>query len=485
MYEDPFYKDYFGQTVLSPVGLGVVLACGLALLLLPRRYALWPFAFVACLVPPAQRVTIYTLNFDLLRIMVLFGTVRILSRREWQGLKWVALDYLVVAWAAYAVTACLLLFGAGDAFKTKLGMMYDALGMYFVVRLLLRNWSDLASLVRCFALLSIPIACAFIIEDRTGRNLFAFLGGVPETTVIRDGRLRCQGAFAHPILAGCFWISLLPLIAAEWWHRAIARFQVIVASAAAVLIMVLCASSTPVLGLVFASAGAILFPLRRWMRAIRWGLLFLTIALHLSMKKPVWYLLARLTIVGGSTSYHRYAVIDAAISHANEWWALGTTMGTAHWGFGMEDCTNMYVVWGLHGGIGLLALFVAMISIGFRDVGRIVKKMESDRGILVMAWALGLSFLVHVASFMGVTYFGQINFLWYADLAIIASLGSYCAALPALPQRSRARGLHQSSGYRTRCHRRFSNATAHSSPASIIALVDSRDVRCAQSERRY
>ena len=42
----------------------------------------------------------------------------------------------------------------------------------------------------------------------------AAMGGVPEITVVREGRLRCQGAFAHPILAGCFWAEQLPLIAA-------------------------------------------------------------------------------------------------------------------------------------------------------------------------------------------------------------------------------------------------------------------------------
>jgi hypothetical protein len=438
LQESPFAKDYFGQTVLNPLGLAVVLISGLAVLLLPRRFALWPFALVACFVAPAQRVVVFSLNFDLLRIMILVGTVRVLARREWNMFKWTTMDHMVLAWSAYAIIATLFVFGSADALKYKLGMMYDVIGMYFVTRLVVRDWSDLTSLVRCFALLSIPVLLAFLVENQTGRNLFAAFGGVPEITVVRDERLRCQGAFAHPILAGVFWISLLPLFVVEWWHRGLRRPLIVAASFCAVLIMVLCASSTPVLGLVFATGGAILFPLRLSMRWIRWGLLLLTVGLHLSMQKPVWHLLARLTIVGGSTSYHRYAVIDEAIKHVNEWCLIGSSIGTAHWGYGMEDCTNMYVVWGVHGGLGLVALFIALITIGFRDVGRMVKDWSRDRGTVVLVWGLGLSFLVHVVSFMGVTYFGQINMLWHIDLATIASLSTLPLAVPCSMEVSKA-----------------------------------------------
>ena len=62
---------------------------------------------------------------------------------------------------------------------------------------------------------AIPTAIIFLNEARTGRNLFAAFGGVPSLTDMREGKLRCSGAFGNSILAGCFWASLIPLMAAR------------------------------------------------------------------------------------------------------------------------------------------------------------------------------------------------------------------------------------------------------------------------------
>jgi len=418
-----FYREYYGQTTLHPLGLIVVLVCGIAVLALPRRYAMWPFVVVACFVAPAQRIVIFSLNFTLLRVMVVFGTLRVLAKGEGDSFKWTRMDSLVLMWSAYAFITDMVVHMSVESMKYELGIIYDFVGMYFVFRILVRDWDNLSMLVRSFAVISVPIAAAFLIENRTGRNLFAFLGGVPEITMVREGRLRCQGAFAHPILAGCFWASVLPLILAEWWHGGIRRQLVVVGGASALIIVVLSASSTPVLGVVCIILGALCFPFRRYMRTLRWTLLLTLIFLHMVMNKPVWHLIARMSAVGGSTGYHRYLLIDQALTHVDEWWLLGSSVGSAHWGEGMEDTTNMYVVWGLHGGLGLLSLFIAMISVGFGNIGRIWRAWSSDPAKVIMAWGLGLSLLVHTASFVGTSYFGQINMLWALDLAIIASLG--------------------------------------------------------------
>ena len=40
----------------------------------------------------------------------------------------------------------------------------------------------------------------------------------------------------------------------------------------------------------------------------------------------------------------------------------------------------------------------------------------------MLAWGLGVAMLVHVTSFMAVSYFGQIIMVWYMTLAIIGGL---------------------------------------------------------------
>ena len=72
--------DYIGQTVLNPLGLIAILVLGTAMVVLPRRYAVWPMIIMGCFVSPAQRIVLFSLNFDLLRLMVLFGTTRVLTR---------------------------------------------------------------------------------------------------------------------------------------------------------------------------------------------------------------------------------------------------------------------------------------------------------------------------------------------------------------------------------------------------------------------
>jgi hypothetical protein len=158
------------------------------------------------------------------------------------------------------------------------------------------------------------------------------------------------------------------------------------------------------------------------MRLVRWGALFLLVALHLLMEAPVWHLITRVDVIGGSTGYHRYRLIDAAVRYSHEWIVIGTTGGTAHWGPQLRDVTNYYLVQGLNGGIVQLLIFLAILGWGFRDAGRIVCNAGSDRSSMILGWALGVSLFVHCTSFVGVSYFGQILPLFYLTLATIGSL---------------------------------------------------------------
>ena len=201
-------------------------------------------------------------------------------------------------------------------------------------------------------LISIPVVLLFFVEHSTGRNPFAFLGGVPAITFVREGRLRCQGAFPHPILAGSFWAGLLPLIVAEWWNSPIRRWIIALASVCAVLIVVMCTSSGPLSALLLGAGAACLFPLRGRMRTIRWGIVLVLIGLQFVMRSPIWHVLAYLDLAGGSTSWYRFYLIDQTVSHFGDWWAVGAT-STAGWGNeyqSLEDITNQYVLEAIRGG---------------------------------------------------------------------------------------------------------------------------------------
>src|SRR5690242_18590561 len=88
------------QTILSPIGLAVMGLCGVFMLLVPRRYAVIPMLVMACVIAPAQRFYIAGANFTLLRIMVIFGWIRVITRGETRGFRWRSLDCLLIAYAA-------------------------------------------------------------------------------------------------------------------------------------------------------------------------------------------------------------------------------------------------------------------------------------------------------------------------------------------------------------------------------------------------
>lgn len=417
--------SYVGQTSVHPIGLFAVIILGICILLLPRKWSVLPVLVMACFVSSAQRIVIGGMDFNMLRIMVLFGITRVILKREYSGFKWVNLDTVIVFWVVssmffYTIRLCTV-----SAFVNRLGFGFDAFGMYFLFRCLIRNWLDVHQIVLGFILISIPVTFFFLLENSTGRNLFAVFGGVPEITAIREGRLRCQGAFSHPILAGCFWAALMPLFAPFWMvslkHRALA----VASLSASSIIIFCCASSTPILAVLFGIVGGLMFILRRWMRVICWGIMLTLIALHMVMNSPVWHLISRVGAVGGSTAWHRYNVINQTINHFSDWWVRGCSgYAVASWGIFAGDVTNQYVLEGVNAGIVTMSLFFVIIATAFATVGRLWRSNSTSAYRMAVSWTLGVSLFVHCMNFFGSSYFGQICVLWYLLLAMISSLST-------------------------------------------------------------
>ena len=167
-----------------------------------------------------------------------------------------------------------------------------------------------------------------------------------------------------------------------------------------------------------------MYPLRRTIFYLRWGVVAGILVLHLVMNNPVWHLLARIDLAGGSTGWYRYKLIDDFFTHFSEWWMLGTK-STAHWwDWGSNDVTNQYVLEGVTGGLLTLTLFIMIIILAFRGVKRFQCRIGSHTARRVMAWAVGASLFVHCVIFIGVSYFGQIQLLWFLILAMTGSLSS-------------------------------------------------------------
>jgi hypothetical protein len=383
-----------------------------------------------------QGVKVGPFHFFAIRVLILAGLVRAILKGERPATALHRMDWLMIAWAVWALLSSLFHDHPSESFVFNLGLAFNACGVYFLLRTFLQSAEDVVWLCRIVAVLLAPVALEMIHEQVTGYNLFSLLGGVPEHPSIREGRLRAQGPFAHAILAGTAGAVCLPLMIALWRKY---RASAAVGSIACLAMVVTSASSGPLLSSIVAIIALMMFPVRRYMRAVRWVALLGYVALDLVMKAPAYYLMARIDLAGGSTGWHRAALIESSIHHIREWW-LGGTDYTRHWmptgvswNANHTDITNYYLHLGVLGGLPLLALFVAILWTGFAYVGwfqRTSHGIQGDSAFFV--WGLGASLFAHAATSLSVSYFDQSFVFLYLTLAAIGT--AYAGAATAQQQ---------------------------------------------------
>jgi len=415
--------EFSNLTTVHPLGIIAVAILGLYLVLCGRKFAVIPFLVMACFVSSAQRVVVFGLDFDFLRIMVIFGVCRLFLRKEYGDFKWNSLDKVVICWTLSSVVLYTLRDETMSAFINRLGFGFDVFGMYFLFRCLIRDWRDIDSIVKGIIWISVLVTFFFIIERGTGRNVFSIFGGVPQITAVRQGRLRCQGAFSHAILAGCFWASVMPLLVAMWWKPNQSKAWPVIGFVNSVIIVFCCASSTPVMAMAFTFLGGFMFYFRNYVKIIRLSFLLTIVFLHVIMTAPVWHLISRMDVIAGSTGWHRYNLINQTINHISEWWFYGCSgQRVSEWGVWAADVTNQYILEGVYGGILTMGLFIATIAVAYQKVGVLWRSELHNPYYLALSWALGVSLFVHTMNFFAVSYFGQIIMIWYLLLAMIGSL---------------------------------------------------------------
>ena len=420
-------------TRIHPVGLGCLFLLGIATLFVDRRYALVPFIALACIIPSGQRVVIASVDWSFIRIMVLFVWIRILMRREYSGFTWVSLDYAVLVYWLLNTIPYVIRIGSVDAVVNRMGFGFDLIGAYFAIRCLVYNWNDLRTLGIWISAIAMPVSVLFFLEWLSGRNLFFVMGGVPPLTIMREGARRCQGAFSHPILAGSFWVVAMPimLLSLKRGTTAIIAVGGLVASLA---IIYFSRSSTSLAGALLLIPFVLLRRFDSLIRPMLIAAIPLLVIIHFARERPVWHLISRIDLSGGSTGWHRYFLMDRFIVNWSDWLVFGFN-DTSVWGQGLGDVTNQYVLEGILGGIlglcGFVSLFVIsfiLISRGYRTA-KAARDAEAARSI----WMIGSGMALIVVIFLAVSFFGQILFLWYMMLALCGFVGAYEKKMASQP----------------------------------------------------
>jgi hypothetical protein len=417
---------------MSPFATALLLINVATLLLLPRRLAPLPLLIAACYATTGQAVTIWLFTFTVIRMSVAVGVARAILRRESLTGGVNTLDRVLIAWALWALVSSVFHDDASAALVFRLGLVYNTCGIYFLIRVFCQSLDDVVGLFRATAILLVPVAAAMLWEHTTTHNPFAILGGIAETPSIRMDRVRAQGPFAHSILAGTVGAVSLPLTIALWRRH---RHAATVGTAASAAMIVASASSGPIISALAAIGALFTWQLRHQMRLLRWLAVLGFIGLDVMMKAPVYYLIARIDIVGGSTGWHRSRLIQSALERLSEWWLAGTDY-TRHWapapGWSPNhtDITNHYLYMGVIGGLPLMLLFIAVLVQGFSFVGQTLRSLpDAQAELRFVPWALGASLFAHAATFLSVSYFDQSFVFLYLTLAAIASARSAAISL--------------------------------------------------------
>jgi len=416
------------ETVLNPAVLLLILVAGVLMCILPRKQAMLAFLVASILIPMDQVLLIGGMHFPMLRLLVLFGAVRIFRDRNTSRYKIFSgglnkIDLSVILLTVFTAVNGILLFQQSGAVIFQLGNVYTVFGIYFLLRFLIRDDDDIVRMIRTLACIAAFVAVIMAWEIKTGHNPYAMLGGSNSSfyadLMQRDDRFRAMGCFGHPILAGTFGAILVPLFVLLWRRGKKDRVLAAVGIVSSIIIVLTSNSSTPVLAYAGGVFAIFLWPIRRWMRVVRWSLVFLLVSLHMVMKAPVWHLISRIDISGGSSGYHRYMLIDQCIRHFSDWWLIGVK-STYDWGWDMWDTANQYVSTCDASGLLPFLLFLATIVYGFKYLGK-ARTVVRDKQKQLFLWAMGACLFANVVSFVGISYWDQTQVVWYGLLAAISA----------------------------------------------------------------
>ncbi len=415
---------------MNALGLAFTVVCVLLVLGLPRRWAFVPVLLSAAWMTRGQELLVGPAHFTVLRIVVAAGILRLMIRRESVSNGLQRLDRWILVWAA-------ILFGtsglhAEGAWVYRAGLIWTELGCYFLFRVFLREGDDVVRAFKVMCLILLPVAASMAIESATRHNAFAALGGVPEIATVRAGKVRATGPFAHPILAGTVGAIVFPMALALWQrHRAVALLGLLGSCG----VVAACASSGPVV-----MTGAIMLGLLLWhlrgqlrgqLRLLRWLSVIAILLLAAVMNDPVYFLMARIDISGGSQGYFRAQLIRSSIEHLDEWWLSGTDR-TRHWmstGTGNAvhpdnaDITNHFLAMGVMGGLLLMAAFIAVVISAFKAVGVALRERQgAPVEQQYLAWTLGATLFGLVIDFLSISLYDQSVVFFQLVLAAIGSV---------------------------------------------------------------
>lgn len=435
--EQSHYFGSGGETYFHPAVVVFLILTSVLIFLLPRKYVLYPLLLGTVMVPWSQVAVVGGIHLEGLRILILVGCVRTLfglAGKDKPVVPMTSIDKMFLCWMVSSTIMFTILWGQWASFVNAAGTAFTDLGLLFLFRFLIRDDQDVERAIKALGYVCMVCGLLMLNEQITHRNVFGYIGNNPPLGVeFREGKYRSQASFMHPLLAGAFGATIMPLFIGLWVKDRKARVAAAIGFIGSGLMAIASMSSTSLMAMFAGTCALFLWPLRRKMRTVRWATLSVLVALHLVMKAPVWALIARIDLTGGSSGYHRFELVNQTIYRFREWWLMGTT-NQANWGWDMWDNIDWYVAQCTGGGLLTLILFVAVLIYCFKKIGlsRKAAEMAGNRNAEFFSWALGATLFSNAVTFIGVSYFDQSIVVWLLFLALV-SAATYIPVETAAP----------------------------------------------------
>jgi len=163
---------------------------------------------------------------------------------------------------------------------------------------------------------------------------------------------------------------------------------------------------------------------KRWLKVVFVSLVLLCVLAEIGSNRPLYHVLLSSINLGKGDWYQRAKLIDVAIERIDDWWLAGYGSRDPGWGvyFGanITDINNEFILAGAEAGIlGVVALCAMLVTV-FRQLSHASRRTE-DVGLKSLYWSLGSALVGVIAAWQGVSFFGQMNALFYSILGIIGS----------------------------------------------------------------
>jgi len=394
-----------------------------AIVAVKRENIIVPLIIAMCFLPADISIQVMTLDFYAVRVVALVALIRIYLSGDSDRVRMNSIDRLFIFYNVLgAVVYILASQNKAGAFIFKSGNFVDSVVLYVVLRNAISSKDSLRLIVKTFSICVIVLLPFIIFEYYSASNLFALLGR--SAISMRNGEIRTSATFSHAILFGSFAAALVPILWAKYKSSGgMGRLVVVICC---VFFVYTSSSSGPIVVLAGVIFFLFFFRWKQYSRQLFWLSLTAATIIHFVRESPIWHLLyVRISVKSGSTGWHRYLLVEAAVKEFWNWWLLGygdlgPQWHSKYWSYThatFTDVTNHYLLVGVRGGVFTMLLFVLLCYKVVKTLGACSQYQDSVEEQWLW-WGFAVMMLAHCISFLSVAYFGQITMLLYLSIAV-------------------------------------------------------------------